>query len=110
MRRLSNLFSIAYLTLTGGFCKGLIASSNPPVPPAGVVERQIEQEYDVKEVPARKEIPYLEFDLPSQELDVGDATVVIYEVDISGNTSIHSRILKKNFKTVSRQTSFNERP
>lgn len=71
------------------------ASNPPPVPPAGVVERQIEQEYEVKEVKPHKEIPLLEFDLPSEQLDVGGEKITIYRVEIVGNTAIRTQILKR---------------
>lgn len=74
------------------------ASQSPPVPPAGVVDRQIEQEYEAKEVQPQKEVPLLEFDLPAEELDIGGEQITIYGVDLSGNTVVHSRILKRILK------------
>ncbi len=71
------------------------ASQSPPVPPAGVVDRQIEEEYEVKEVEPTKEVPLLEFDLPTEELDVGDEKVTIYSVEIGGNTAIRGRVLRR---------------
>ncbi len=73
-------------------------ANSPPIPPAGVVDRQIEQEYEVKPVDPKKEVPLLEFDMPKEELDVGDETVVIHSVDVSGNTVIRSRVLQRDLK------------
>lgn len=75
------------------------SSQSPPVPPAGVVDRQIEQEYEVKEVEPTKEIPLLEFDLPPEELDVGDEKVIIRSVEVSGNTAIRGRVLRRLLKS-----------
>ena len=85
------------------FCKSLLLLSPlflqavhvPPPPPGGVVERQIEQEYEAKEVPARKEIPLLEVDIPEKQLDFGNETVFIKSVEFRGNTVIAGKELKK---------------
>lgn len=73
----------------------LLADTKPAVPPAGVVERQIEQEYDVKEVEAQKAVPLLEIDIPEKEIDMGDAKVRIDAVEISGNTVLSTRRLQR---------------
>ncbi|MGH2612926.1 MAG: ShlB/FhaC/HecB family hemolysin secretion/activation protein, partial [Rhabdochlamydiaceae bacterium] len=75
------------------------ASQSPPIPPAGVVDRQIEQEYEVQQIEPTKEVPLLEFDLPTEELDVGDEKVTIHSIEVSGNTVIHGRVLKRILKT-----------
>jgi hemolysin activation/secretion protein len=74
------------------------ASQPPPIPPAGVVDRQIEQEYEVKEVEPTKEVPLLEFDSGTEELDVGDEKVTIHSVELSGNTVVRSCVLSRILK------------
>lgn len=76
----------------------LTASANQPVPPAGVVDRQIELEYDAKEVDAEKQIPLLEVDIPEQTFDMGEEKALINAVKFQGNTVISSRTLKKTVK------------
>jgi hemolysin activation/secretion protein len=76
----------------------VLASQAPPVPPAGVVDRQIEQEYEVKPVEPAREVPLLEFDLDEEELDVGDETVVIHSVDVAGNTVVRGRVLRRSLR------------
>ncbi len=76
----------------------LASTQSPPVPPAGVVDRQIEEEYEVKQVEPTKEVPLLEFDLPSDELDVGDERVTLRAIEFSGNTIIRSRVLRQIVK------------
>jgi hypothetical protein len=58
----------------------LMASANKPVPPAGVVDRQIELEYEAKEVDAEKQIPLLEIDIPEKKFDMGDEKALINTV------------------------------
>jgi hemolysin activation/secretion protein len=76
----------------------LTASANKPVPPAGVVDRQIELEYDAKEVDAHKQIPLLEVDIPEKTFDMGDESTLISSVKFKGNTVISSRTLRNSVK------------
>ena len=76
----------------------LTASANKPVPPAGVVDRQIELEYDAKEVDAEKQIPLLEVDIPEKTFDMGEEATLIKAVKFQGNTAISSRTLRKTIK------------
>jgi hypothetical protein len=76
----------------------LMASANKPVPPAGVVDRQIELEYEAKEIDAEKQIPLLEIDIPEKKFDMGDEKALINTVKFKGNTVISSRTLKKPLK------------
>jgi len=73
----------------------IFAVSVPPPPPAGVVERQIEQEYDAKKVDPEKEIPLLEIDVPDKQFNVGSLSVHVKEVVFSGNQAISSKQLRK---------------
>ncbi len=76
----------------------LLMAQSPPIPPAGVVDRQIEEEYEVKEVEPSKEVPLLEFDLPGEEFDVGDEKITIHSVDVSGNTALRAKILRRSLR------------
>lgn len=76
----------------------LTASANKPVPPAGVVDRQIELEYDAKEVDAEKQIPLLEVDIPEKTFDMGEESTLIQAVKFKGNTVISSRTLRKTVR------------
>jgi hemolysin activation/secretion protein len=73
----------------------LIASANRPVPPAGVVEREIEQEYEVEEIEAEKKVPLLEIDIPEKKLELGGEKVSIQSVEFSGNKAFSSRVLQR---------------
>lgn len=69
--------------------------STPPPPPAGIVERQIEAEYEAEKIDAEKEIPLLEIDLPEKQLVLSGETVHIKRITFSGNEIIPSRELDK---------------
>jgi hemolysin activation/secretion protein len=71
------------------------AASEPPAPPAGVTERQIQEEYEAKQIDAKKEIPLLEEDIPERRLDTGSATALVREVVFSGNTIFSFKELAK---------------
>ena len=88
MHRLSGLFLAPIL----------LAAHSPFIPPAGVVDRQIEEEYEVKEVEPTKTIPFLEFELPVEELDLGKKQVTIKSVEVSGHTVIRGRVLRRALK------------
>ena len=87
----------------------LTASANKAVPPAGVVDRQIELEYDAKEVDAEKQIPLLEVDIPEERFDMGDESTLINTVKFKGNTVISSRTLRKSIEEfMGKELSMNE--
>ncbi|MBS0648989.1 MAG: ShlB/FhaC/HecB family hemolysin secretion/activation protein [Verrucomicrobia bacterium] len=75
-----------------------LEASNKLVPPAGVVERQIEQEYEAKEVDAQKEIPLLEVDIPEKQYEMSGEKVLITGVKFNGNTVVSSRTLRRALK------------
>ncbi len=64
----------------------------PPIPSAGVVEREIEQEYEAKPLEMQKDIPSVEVDIPEERLDFpSHKTVSIQAVTIEGNESVSDR-------------------
>lgn len=71
------------------------ATPNPRIPPAGLVDRQIEQEYEAQKIEAEKAVPLLEIDIPEDQLDVGDETVEIQEVSLLGNEIFSTKELLK---------------
>jgi len=87
----------------------LMASANKFVPPAGVVDRQIEQEYEAKEVEAEKQIPLLEIDIPEKRFDMGKGKTVIKRVEFDGNTVVSSRTLRRSIGNfMGKELSMNE--
>lgn len=61
----------------------------PPVPSAGVIEREIEKEYEGKPLTPDKEIPDIQIDIPREKLVIpGAKRVFIEQVEIQGNEAI----------------------
>ena len=80
------------------FAPAILLSGPPMEPraPAGIIERQIQEEYDEKPLMPDKEIPLLEVDIPKDHLDLPDGqTVAISQVVFSGNTVIGTQILEE---------------
>lgn len=58
----------------------------PPLPSAGVIEREIEKEYEGKPLQMEKEIPSVEVDIPEEKLSLpADAKVFLKRAKIEGN-------------------------
>jgi hemolysin activation/secretion protein len=76
----------------------LVASSNRLVPPAGVVEREIESEYETIEIDPEKQIPLLEIEIPEEQLDLGGETAFIDSVEFSGNEMLSNKELQRVVK------------
>lgn len=76
----------------------LAVSNPPPVPPAGVVERQIEQEYEVQKIDPEKQIPLIEIDIPEKQLDIGKGTLHLKQVTFEGNDVFSSTVLERKAK------------
>lgn len=67
----------------------LLPAIPPPVPSAGVVEREIEYNYESKPFELKGEMPAVEVDIPEARLDMpSDATVFIKQVVIEDNSVI----------------------
>jgi len=75
-------------------------SKKPPVPPGGIIERDIQKEYEIKEIDAQKQIPLLETEVPQREFDTGGATVFIRHVTFSGNTVVDSSLLEEAIQPI----------
>jgi hemolysin activation/secretion protein len=54
----------------------LLFADPPPVPSGGVIERQLQEEYQAQPLDSRQEAPEIEIDVPKEHLDVPDGTCV----------------------------------
>jgi len=69
-----------------------LAALPPPVPSAGVVERQLEKEYEGKPIEPRRELPAVQIDIPKEKLEISEgANVLVEHIAIQGNDSIASQ-------------------
>jgi hemolysin activation/secretion protein len=66
-----------------------LAATPPPVPSAGVVERELEKEYEGKPLEPDKQVPAIQIDLPKKKLKLPVGKKVLVEnIAIQGNDSI----------------------
>lgn len=73
-----------------------LAAIPPPAPSAGVVEREIEKEYEGKPLESDKEIPAIKIDIPEDKLELPDGKkVYIKKIEVIGNESISSEDICK---------------
>jgi hemolysin activation/secretion protein len=81
-----------YLFWLWGFYGAPLLAAPPPVPSAGVVERELEKEYEGKPLEMNKEVPAIQIDIPDEKLEMPDGKkVFIQEIAIHGNESIATK-------------------
>jgi hemolysin activation/secretion protein len=67
----------------------------PPVPSAGVVERELQKEYEANPLERNKEIPDLQIDIPEERLDIPEGlSVSISRVHFEGNEALPANQLE----------------
>lgn len=68
-----------------------LAALPPPVPSSGIIEREIEKEYEGVPLDPVKEAPLIEIDIPEERLSLPSSQkVYVKEIQIQGNESISS--------------------
>lgn len=76
------LFILTFLT-------SQVIAFPPPVPSAGVVERELEKEYEAKPLEPDKEMPPIQIDIPEKHLKMrSNKAVFIRQIEVQGNESI----------------------
>lgn len=66
-----------------------LLASPPSVPSAGVVERQLEKEYEGKPLEPEKEVPAIQIDIPKERFDMPRGRAIhISKIIIQGNDSV----------------------
>lgn len=81
--RLKKLFLLAF-TLP-------LSAIPPPIPSAGVIEREIQQEYEGRPLEMGKEMPSVEVDIPEEKLLMpSGAKVFVRSIEIEGNKAVSS--------------------
>jgi hemolysin activation/secretion protein len=75
-------------------CFGVAYAAPPAAPSAGVIERELEKDYETKPLEPDKTIPEIQIDIPSERLEMPEEKVVsICDVTIEGNDSISRKDL-----------------
>jgi hemolysin activation/secretion protein len=73
-----------------------VAAIPPPVPSAGVVERELEKEYESKPLEQDKEVPSIQIDIPRETLKMPSMrTVFVRRIECKGNESISGEEINK---------------
>jgi hemolysin activation/secretion protein len=73
----------------------MLSAIPPPVPSAGVVEREIEKEYEGEPLLPDKEIPAIQIEIPDEKLDLPEGEeIYVEDIEIIGNDSISSDEIK----------------
>jgi len=76
-----------------------LLSAPPPVPSAGIIERELEREYEGKPLEPDKEVPDIQIDIPKEKLEIPDGRkVYISRIKIKGNESISTKEILCWFK------------
>src|SRR5271154_3332730 len=73
---------------------GTLSAAPPPAPSAGIVEREIEKEYDGKPLEPNKNVPAIQIDIPEERLNLPEGRKVFVScVKVQGNESIPEKKL-----------------
>lgn len=85
-----------YLCIAFFVATASVAALPPPVPSAGVVEREIEKEYEGEPLEKAREVPAVQIDIPRERLELPwGRKVQVDDVKIVGNHSISTKELKR---------------
>ncbi len=87
-----------------------LAALPPPAPSAGVVERELEKEYEGTPLEPDKEAPAIQIDIPDEKLEIPDGEkIFIRDIEIEGNESISRERLVSCFEEyLNRELSLHE--
>jgi len=76
-----------------------VSALPPPVPSAGVVERELEKEYEAEPLAPTREVPAIQIDIPKERLQLPwGKKIHVDDIKIIGNDSISTKELKKCIK------------
>lgn len=79
---------------------GTALSAPPPVPSAGVIERELEKEYEATPLSPEKQWPRIEIDIPEEKIDLPDGVFVkIEQVQFRGNQVFSAQTIEKWIKS-----------
>ena len=75
---------------------GELLAAPPPEPSAGIIEREIENEYEKKPLKMKKEIPQIKIDIPDERLEMSDQEkIFIRKIEFQGTDSISDEELAR---------------
>ncbi|MBS0628481.1 MAG: hypothetical protein JSS09_09770, partial [Verrucomicrobia bacterium] len=66
-----------------------------PSSSAGILEREIQKEYELKKIEPQREVPLIEIEIPEERLELEDGeTVFITSIFLEGNDVIAPKVIK----------------
>ena len=69
-----------------------LVAAPPPVPSAGVIERQLEKEYEAQPLEPEKSVPQIQIDVPKEQLSLPEGTKIsVCKICVHGNDTISSK-------------------
>ena len=94
MRRSNGLYFgvlLAFMQMNAAWAKSEGASSS-----AGILEKQVQREFNVEDLSADKQVPLIEIDIPQEVLDIPEGiSAYIEEIVLEGNTCFPEKKIRK---------------
>ncbi|MFA5250617.1 MAG: ShlB/FhaC/HecB family hemolysin secretion/activation protein [Parachlamydiales bacterium] len=76
-----------------------LPAAPPPVPSGGVIERELEKEYEAEPLEPERRLPEIEIEVPKEQLKIpAGLKVKISGLEIRGNEALASREIKKRLQ------------
>jgi hemolysin activation/secretion protein len=102
-----------YTLLTIGLVLPSLGHTVYPTPPpadAGIIEKEIEKQYESKQIPPERQVPLFEVDVPKEQLQIeGNVKVYISQIELRGATVFSDKRLKEMLEPyLRRQLSMTE--
>lgn len=74
------------------FCASTVYAAVPEVPAAGIVERELEKEYEADPIDPQKETPSIQIDIPDERLEIPDGiSIDVKRIEVRGCKAISTK-------------------
>lgn len=88
--------------LVSGVAAGILGTQSaysdfvgPPSTSAGIVERELEKEYELKNIGPQREVPLIEIEIPEEQLDMEEGeTAFITNISVQGNDVLANKEIR----------------
>ena len=84
--------------IVAGMCLSQVGYSDfvgSPSSSAGIIERELQKEYELKKIEPEREIPLVEIDIPEEQLDLEEGeTAFITSISIQGNNILSTKVIR----------------
>lgn len=77
-----------------------LAAEPPPAPAGGIIERQLEKEYETEPLEPEKKVPEIQIDIPEKQLEIPENEKIhICKVEVRGNESLSTKEIQKRIES-----------